>query len=146
MYRSVCLAAGLVFLAGAAGAPGLKEKEDKTDLKKLDGEWKIESWVQFGQNVAMEATWSFTGEKYTLTMPANTEEGTIAIDQAKKPATIDLTITGGNCKGKDQPSIYKFDGDALIMCFAWPGTTDRPTEFTSTAENRTILITLKRNK
>jgi uncharacterized protein (TIGR03067 family) len=146
MYRSICLVVALVFLAGLTAAPGLKEKEDKSDLKKLEGEWKIESWIQIGQNVAMEATWSFNGEKYTLTMPANTEEGTIAIDQAKKPATIDLTITGGNCKGKDQPGIYKFDGDALIMCFAWPGTTERPTDFTSTAGNRCILVTLKRAK
>lgn len=148
MSRFVLLAAGIVCLAGlsAPAAPGLKEKEDKSDLKKLEGDWKIESWVQIGQNVPMDATWSFKGDKYTLTMPSNTEEGSIKIEQDKKPAIMDLTITGGNCSGKDQPGIYKFDGDTLICCFAWPGTTDRPTDFTSTADNRFIVVTLKKAK
>lgn len=142
------LAVGIVGLAGVftQAAPGLKGKDDKSDLKKLEGDWTIESWVQFGNTVPMDATWSFKGDKYTLTMPANTEDGSIKIDQEKKPATIDLNITGGNCSGKEQPGIYKFDGETLLVCLAWPGTTDRPTEFTSTAANRTILVTLKRKK
>jgi uncharacterized protein (TIGR03067 family) len=148
MCRFVLLAAGLACLAGrsTSAAPGLKEKGDKADLKKLAGDWKVESWVQFGNPVPMDATWSFTGDKYTLTMPANTEEGSIKIGPEKKPPTIDLNITGGNCSGKEQPGIYKFDGDTLLVCLAWPGTTDRPTEFSSTAANRYILVTLKRAK
>ena len=146
MNRALCLAVGLAVLAGATAAPGLKEKDDKSDLKKLAGEWKVESWVQFGQTVPMDATWSFDGVNYTLVMPSNTEDGTISLDPAKKPGVMDLTITGGNCKGKDQPGIYKFDGDTLVLCLAWPGTPNRPTEFTSTAENSQILVTLKRPK
>jgi uncharacterized protein (TIGR03067 family) len=147
MNRPLSLALGLAALAGAAGvlaAPGLKD--DKNDLKRLEGDWKIESWEQLGQPVQMNATWSFKGDKYALAIGANLEEGTIKIDQRKKPPAIDLEITGGNCKGKDQPGIYKLDGDTLTMCFAWPGTADRPTEFQSTAEGRTILVTLKRAK
>ena len=55
-------------------------------------------------------------------------------------------MTGGNCAGKYQEGIYKFDGDALVCCFAWPGVVGRPTEFASTADNRWILVTLKRKK
>lgn len=148
MNRPLRLALGFAVLAavsGAIAAPGLKDDKNN-DLKKLEGDWKIESWEQGGAPVRMNATWTFKGDKYTLDMGTNLEEGTIKIDQGKKPATIDLEITGGNCQGKDQPGIYKFDGDTLIMCFAWPGTPDRPTEFQSTAPARTILVTLKRAK
>src|SRR3954470_10225030 len=150
MARPLGLALAFVLLAhlaepAAPAAPALKE--GKNDLKKLEGEWKIESRVQLGQPVPMTASWSFKGYKYTLDMgPTNREEGTIALGQGKAPATVDLAITGGSCAGKDQPGIYKFDGDPLIFCFAWPGVTERPTDFASTAENRWILVTLKRAK
>src|SRR5690349_13499957 len=110
MNRPLCLAVAVSLLAGrptATAAPALKE--GKNDLKKLEGEWKIESWVQLGRPIPMTATWSFKGDKYALDMGNNQEEGTIALGQAKTPATIDLAITGGSCAGKDQPGIYKFD-------------------------------------
>jgi uncharacterized protein (TIGR03067 family) len=149
MNRPVLLAVALACftaLSGSVAAPGLKDKDDKNDLKKFEGDWKVESWVQFGQPVPMNAKWSFKGDKYALDMESNLEEGSIKLDQGKKLATIDLAITGGSCKGKDQPGIYKLDGDTMTFCFAWPGTPDRPTDFASTQENRCILITLKRAK
>src|SRR5262245_44331272 len=82
MSRFVLLAAAIVCLGGLSvpAAPGLKEKDDKSDLKKLEGDWKVESWVQHGQTVHMDATWNFRGDKYTLKMPSNLEEGSIKID------------------------------------------------------------------
>jgi uncharacterized protein (TIGR03067 family) len=150
MNRPVLLAVGLACLAGlaaATAAPAPKvAKEDKGDLKKLEGDWTIESWTQFGQPIAATWTWSFKGEKYTLDQGTNLEEGTIKLDPKKEPPVMDLDITGGNCRGKAQPGIYKLDGDTLTLCFAWPGDTDRPTEFASTADKRWVLITLKRAK
>ncbi|HVK11021.1 MAG TPA: TIGR03067 domain-containing protein [Gemmataceae bacterium] len=149
MIRHVTFAVGLVCLAGfaaAAPAPKVAPKDDKADLKKLEGDWAIESWTQFGAPVGANWTWTIKGDKYTLDQGTNLEEGTLKLDPKKEPAVMDLEITGGNCKGKDQPGIYKLEGDTLTLCFGWPGTTERPTEFRSTAENRWILITLKRAK
>jgi len=150
MNRLILLAIGLAALAdvsGGAAAPGLKEgKKEESDVQKLEGDWTIESWVQFGQPINAKWTWSFKGEKYTLDQGTNLEEGTIKLDPKKKPATIDLAITGGKCAGNDQPGIYKVDGDTLTMCLAWPGTTDRPTAFESPADKQWILITFKRAK
>jgi uncharacterized protein (TIGR03067 family) len=146
MNRPLGLALASALLAGPPAAPAAPAlKDGKNDLKKLDGEWKVESWVQLGRPIPMTATWSFRGDKYALDMGTN-QEGTIALGQGKTPAAIDLAITGGSCAGKDQPGIYKLDGDTLTFCFAWPGVPERPTDFASTAENRRILITLKRAK
>lgn len=150
MNRHVLLAVGLVCLAtplGVPAAPVLKDGKDaKDDAKKLEGDWTIESWVQLGRPTGVRGTWSFKGDKYTLDQGGNLEEGTIKLDKAKKPPVMDLAITGGSCQGKDQPGIYKLDGDTLTLCFAWPGNTDRPTEFESPADKNWILITLKRDK
>lgn len=147
MKRFALLAVGLACFASLAGsnaAPGLKEIPN--DLKKLEGDWKIDSWTQQNQPIPMNAVWSFKGDKYTLDQGGVLEEGKITLDRTKKIPTMDLTITGGNCQGKDQPGIYKLDGDKLTLCFAWPGETDRPDEFVSKKENRWILITLTRKK
>jgi uncharacterized protein (TIGR03067 family) len=134
----------LVVTFGAVAAPGPKEAKD--DLKKLQGSWTIDSWQQLGQPIDIKGTWVFDGEKYTLDTGANIEEGTIKLDTSKKMQTIDLAITGGNCKGNDQPGIYKLDGDTVTLCFAWPGKTNRPDKFESSADENWILITMKRTK
>ena len=90
--------------------------------------------------------WSVKGDKYKFSMGEMEEEGTIKIDAAKKPATLDFEITAGNDKGKNQVGIYKIDGDTMTICLAQPGVDKRPTDFTSTEDNGHILVTIKRKK
>ena len=58
-----------------------------------------------------------------------------------------MTITGtdGPSKGKTLPAVYEVDGDSLKVCYTLDGK-DPPTEFKSTAENKTLLVTYKRDK
>jgi uncharacterized protein (TIGR03067 family) len=149
-WHLFALTIGLVAapLAGLPAAPGPKDKE-KDDLKKFEGDWVVKSWEQRGQafpNLVDTATWKIKGDKYTLDMQGMVEEGTIKLDAGKKPTAIDLDITAGNDKGKLQVGVYKIDGDTITMCLAWPAAADRPTDFTSTADNGWILITMKRSK
>jgi uncharacterized protein (TIGR03067 family) len=74
------------------------------------------------------------------------EEGTFKLDAGKEPRKIDLAITTGNDKGKDQLGIYQLTGDMLKVCFAAPGSKDRPTEFASKANPRTLIVVLQREK
>ena len=140
----------LVALPAALAAPAKDGKDTKDDLKKFAGDWTVSSWRQFGQDVDKDqldtARWAVKGDKYTFEMGGNTEEGTLKLDPAKKTPTIDLHITDGADKGKDQPGIYKLDGDTLTICFAKPGAKDRPTDFTSTEGNEQILVVMKRKK
>jgi uncharacterized protein (TIGR03067 family) len=138
----------LASVVASVAAP--RAKDEKDDLKKLEGNWVATGWTQGGQALPGEVLesikWSVKGDKYTFEMGDSTEEGSVKIDHAKKPATIDLAITSGADKGKDQVGIYKIDGDTVTFCFARPGAKDRPTEFSSTEDNGHILLTVKRFK
>jgi uncharacterized protein (TIGR03067 family) len=141
----------LVGLSALTAAPD-KGKDDKDDFKKLTGDWTITAWKQSGEALDKDdlegSKWAVKDGKYKFQLGGNEEEGTIKVDPSKKTPTIDLTITEGNDKGKEQPGIYKIDGETITFCFARPGAAakDRPTEFTSTEENQQILITMKRKK
>lgn len=148
-FLSLC-ALTVLLGASALAAPRAPAKDDKDDLKKLAGDWQVTGWKQAGNDLDKEelaaARWSVKGDKYKFAMGENAEEGTIKLDPSKKPATIDLTITEGADKGKQQPGIYKIDGDTVTFALAVPGGKERPTDFTSTEDNNQILITMKRKK
>lgn len=127
-----------------------RPKADKDDLAKFDGAWVFSSWLQYGRSLDDEsresAKWSVKGDKYTFEIDGAREEGTIKLDPTKKIGTIDLAITEGNDRGKEQFGIYKIDGETITFCFARAGVKERPTDFTSTADNNNILVTIKRSK
>lgn len=146
-FALVALTLASLTLAPLSAAPGDRGKDDKNDLKKFAGDWTFSSWDQAGQSLPAEGLavtrWGVKGDKYTFEAGEVKEEGTITLDPGKKPAAIDLKITAGPDRGKDQVGIYKFDGAAIVLCLAPPGAKDRPTEFKSTEENGCILVTIK---
>ena len=155
-YAAIAVVLALVALTvgptalPAAPAKDKEAKDSKDDAKKFEGDWTFTAWETNGQALPKEileiTKWSVKGDKYKFQMGETEEEGTIKLDPAKKPATIDLAITSGNDSGKDQVGIYKFDGESLVICLARPGVKDRPTEFKTTEEDGQILVTIKRNK
>jgi uncharacterized protein (TIGR03067 family) len=143
--RRFALLAVTLGLVAAAPVP-----EKKDELKKFAGDWVFASWEQAGQQLPEEnlsqAKWSVKGNKYTFEMGPNKEEGTIKLDPAKKPATIDLTITSGSDKGKEQLGIYRVERDGIVFCLARPGDKERPTAFAAKDDNGHMLLTIKRAK
>lgn len=147
-HFTIFVATTLVFAGTALAAP--RPKADKDDLAKFDGAWTFSSWQHNGRNLdedsRQSAKWSVKGDKYKFEIDGVDEEGTIKLDPSQKVPTINLTITEGNDKGKEQLGIYKIDGESIIMCFARPGVKERPAEFTSTPDNSNILVTIKKQK
>ena len=146
-FSTITLLFGFVIFSNAGdGAPKSKDKDEKSDIKKMEGNWTLEKWEQAGHDYPSEfvggVKWSVKGDKYSLQMPGSVplEEGTIKIDQTKKPMNFDLDITGGSDAGKLQVGIYKYEAGVLKICLAFPGVDKRPTDFTSTADNGNILI------
>lgn len=145
---SISAAIVLAISFGALAAPA--PKESKSDASKFEGTWTFTSWEHAGRVLPDEARdtarWSVDGDKYNFEIQGVKEVGTIKLDSSKKPATIDLNISEGTDKGKSQLGIYKIEKDTITFCFARPGVSERPTEFSTTEENNQILVTIKRTK
>src|SRR5436305_3969164 len=142
------LVAALIALHSASAqdkSSTTEPEEVKKERAKLEGEWTMvsgeidgqpmpDAFVKTGKRVAK-------GNETTVTIGGNVFlKATYTIDPAKKPKTIDYTMTDGPTKGKMQYGIYELDNDTLRFCFASPGK-DRPTEFTAKAgEGRTLSV------
>jgi uncharacterized protein (TIGR03067 family) len=63
----------------------------------------------------------------------------LPIDPAKSPKELDMELSEGTRKGKTDPSIYKLEGDVLILCGAEAGK-PRPTAFTTKAGQAMYIL------
>jgi uncharacterized protein (TIGR03067 family) len=118
------------------------------DWKKLSGTWKVDTATLNGDDATgafKEAVLTVEEGKYKVTFGGMSDAGTLTIDPAKKPKLMTITGTDGPSKGKTLPAIYEIDGDTLRICYTLAGK-EPPTEFKSTAENKTLLVTYKRDK
>ena len=145
LHALVVMAAGLLI-----GADAPNDDAVKKEVEKLQGAWATLSIEADGQKVTDEEkikTRKLTtkGDKYTLKVGDETVQGTIEINPAKKPKTIDVKPDSGSNKGKTLLGIYQLEGDNLKICLAPPGK-DRPAEFASNAGTGHQLVVYKREK
>ena len=140
-----CMVVGLLL---GADAP----KDDaKTDKEKLQGTWKAVSAEAAGklQNDAEEHRLFFSGDEFSLKKGEESMgKGKFKIDSSKKPKEIDLEFVEAKrdaLRGKTVLGIYELDGGTLKWCWNKPGG-ERPKEFSSTAADVHLLVTLKREK
>jgi uncharacterized protein (TIGR03067 family) len=83
--------------------------------------------------------------KYVAKVGDVSDEGTLKLDAAKKPATMDITGTDGPNKGKTFLAIYELKGDDLKICYDLSGKM-RPTEFKTKKDSQLMLAIYKREK
>jgi uncharacterized protein (TIGR03067 family) len=128
----------------------LNDDTVQKELQKLQGTWTVVSAQADGQKQSEEslkgAKLTVSGDKYTVTRDGRVvERGTLRIDPAQRPKTIDATPAEGEYKGKTFHGIYEVNGDTARDCFAPPGQ-ERPKEFTSKAGSGVVVRTYKRSK
>jgi uncharacterized protein (TIGR03067 family) len=116
----------VVLLAGSVAAGG----NGKKDLDKLQGKWAAEL---DGKKVELD----LAKDRFTLTFSDGDKEikfkGAVALDAAKKPRHIDLTVEDGpKFIGETAHGIYELDGDTLKWHARQPGKEGRPSEFPAT--------------
>ncbi len=135
------LAAGLLIAADKA-----QEKAVKKELDMLQGSWTITSAMKDGKpdEGLKNGKLVFTGDKFTRTANGTTAQGTIKLNPAAKPKTLDGTFTSGDKKGQTVPAIYTLEGATLKICSSLVGK-ERPKDFSDKAGSGHLLIVLKRD-
>lgn len=124
----------------------------KKEKEKLQGRWLIVGAVKDGRESPAEElkkakpTLTIADDKLSSSFTRQDKEvkdesGSYTIDPTAKPKTIDLK--GFPVPGKTFQAIYELDGDTLKICI---GESGRPKELTSTADSKTGVLTLKREK
>jgi uncharacterized protein (TIGR03067 family) len=140
---------GMCFGCVLAFAALVRSDDAPDDAKMLNGTWVVVSADLSGKAMPDDFVKSLKltidGEKYTTKVGDEVDKGTLKIDPAKKPKTMDISPSEGPNKGKTLLAIYQVTGDALKVCYRL-GEGDRPDEFKSTAENKLFLVNYKREK
>jgi uncharacterized protein (TIGR03067 family) len=151
--RVVLMILAAAFLASAnllaVALRPMKKDPVKEDMKKLEGQWVIESYIQLGQD--MSATWAgkmsrvITGNRWATTSGGQTTQYTFQIDPTKRPKAMDITTVGPGGEKQTFLCIYEVTGDTLTLCQAQGGQ-KRPTKFTAKAGNDILTVAKRRKK
>ncbi|MEO5894503.1 MAG: TIGR03067 domain-containing protein [Vicinamibacterales bacterium] len=122
------IAVTVIALAGNVLAQETKEVKGAAALQ---GTWVISSINgQSAPEGSPEMTLTFTGEQYSQAVGGEVNErGTVKIDAAKQPMTIDLAIVEGADAGKTQLGIFEITGAAIRAVLDTPGAQQRPKDF-----------------
>jgi uncharacterized protein (TIGR03067 family) len=119
------------------------------DLKAAAGKWAVAKATLGGKDLTaafktLELVLAADGG-YKLTINGQPDEGVVKVDPAKTPKQMDIVGKAGPNAGKTIKTIYKLDGDTLVVCYEL-GDGDRPTAFESKAGTKQFLAEYKRAK
>ena len=139
-----CICIATILFAAAAWS-----EDAADDHKLLQGTW-LPTAAELNEKPFDEATLKtmklvIEGDKYTVTVGKSIDKGTIKIDPAAKPKTMNIVGTEGPNKGKTILAIYELTGDTLRICYDLAGK-KRPTEFKTVKDTQQFLVSYKREK
>ncbi len=86
-----------------------------------------------------------TDNKWEVTVAGHPDRGTLKIDGAAKPKTMDLTGAEGPNAGRNIPTIYEITGNKLKICYGLKGS-PRPTEFKTARGTQQYLVVYQRSQ
>jgi uncharacterized protein (TIGR03067 family) len=145
MNRSLC---GTLFLTLALQILA-RGGDANIDAKSMDGTWQPSAAELGGEKFPDESRKSIKlvidGGKYTVTVGASPDRGTLKLDSSKKLKEMDIIGAEGPNKGKTFLAIYEMTGDTLRICYDLSGKT-RPTEFNTAKNAKLFLVTYQREK
>lgn len=146
--RFCSLVVGLLVI-GSPFAANAQSAEDGNYLKALQGSWRLVAGEIGGRKMTAEelqkGMLTFTGNRYTVRRGSGpTVTGSVKLNPATNPKSLDITDADGSYKGKTLLGIYALKGNELKECFAPPGQA-RPAKF-ATGGTSQFLHVWKRAK
>jgi uncharacterized protein (TIGR03067 family) len=121
----------------------------KDDSEKLQGTWKPVTaelaGKPFPEQVIKTMKLVLNNGKYTVTVGAQTDEGTVKLDPIRKPRAMDIVGTKGANQGKTIPAIYELTDSTLRICYDLSGK-ERPKQFNTKPNTQLFLVEYKREK
>jgi uncharacterized protein (TIGR03067 family) len=140
-----------ILLTTVAAADDAKDNAIKKDRQRIEGTWRVTGLTINGNKSKQEDARKLTvvnddtGKWRLRSGDMEVSKGTSSFDPTKQPKRIDFTPTTGGATGDLFLGIYQLGKNKRKLCFA-PTGKQRPTEFSSTAENHHILVTFERVK
>lgn len=123
--------------------------EARDDAKAIDGTWQVSTAELGGERFPDEVSRTIklvVGDgKYTVTVGAQPDKGTVKLDPSTQPKSLDVQGTEGPNKGKTFLAIYEQSGDTLRICYDLSGKA-RPADFKSTKGTQQFLVSYRREK
>jgi uncharacterized protein (TIGR03067 family) len=143
MRRHIFLLLAVGFLVGADQP---KDAAVEKDMKALQGGWTVVSIEVNGMKVPEDKMGgrnaAFKDDQYSI----HDFRLTVKLDPTQRAKTIDMEGKDGNGKPLTMIGIYELNADTLRICFAKPGTRERPTKFETRPKTGESLIVYKRQK
>lgn len=137
-----------LIIASAILAPATSQADEKAELKKLKGDYKIVKMSRAGKDApaeALNAKLNIDGSVFTMIAPAKDKDRKsprdAKLDDSKTPKHITLTNEG-------KPfleGIYKLEGKKLTLCFNKTGD-GRPTKFESKEGSSWMVMIFEKTK
>lgn len=120
--------------------------DENKELKALAGTWIVEKMELEGSDATStfkNVTLVIDGNSYIATIGDMTDKGTLSVDSAKKPKTLDIKGTEGVNKGKTYLCIYELKDGKLTICYSLDET-KRPEKFESAKDSKTMLAVYRK--
>ena len=118
------------------------------DADKLQGNWIAVSAERDGKPAADIKGHMLTidGDRFTIKLKDKVlYRGTIKVDEAKSPATIDFLHATDSLQNKSWHGIFELAGNTLKICDNGADLNKkRPTAFRTEADSGHVLVTFKR--
>jgi uncharacterized protein (TIGR03067 family) len=119
----------------------------EAEIKKLQGTWAMVSLEMEGApmpgGAVAGAKIVIDGTTFSTRGMGAPHKGTMSIDAAKSPKTLDIAFTEGPERGNTSLAIYEVDGDTWKLCIGLTGRT-RPASFATAPGSGHALEILKR--